>query len=78
MIALVATVIHEVPHEFSDFALLLRDGYSRKKAICFQVNIIFPEFSLKMFLSLYICILIVNYCNGWYFWCHFVLFINIK
>lgn len=41
MIALVATVIHEVPHEFSDFALLLRDGYSRKKAICFQVNIFF-------------------------------------
>lgn len=37
MIALIATIIHEVPHEFSDFALLLRDGYSRKKAILFQL-----------------------------------------
>lgn len=37
MIALVATIIHEVPHEFSDFALLLRDGYSRRNAILFQV-----------------------------------------
>lgn len=37
MIALVATIIHEVPHEFSDFALLLKDGYSRKRAIFFQV-----------------------------------------
>ena len=60
MIALVATVIHEVPHEFSDFALLLRDGYSRKKAICFQVNIIFPEFSLKIFLFLYLFVYIYS------------------
>lgn len=37
MIALIATIIHEVPHEFSDFALLLRDGYTRKRAIFFQV-----------------------------------------
>ena len=36
-VALLATVIHEVPHEFSDFALLLRDGYSRKSAIIAQV-----------------------------------------
>jgi zinc transporter ZupT len=41
MIALLATIIHEVPHEFSDFALLLRDGYTRKKAICAQVIINF-------------------------------------
>lgn len=51
MIALIATIVHEVPHEFSDFALLLRDGYSRKKAICFQVNFfnaihLFEKFSI--------------------------------
>lgn len=38
LIALLATIIHEVPHEMSDFALLLRDGYSRNKAISAQVS----------------------------------------
>lgn len=38
IIALLATVIHEVPHEFADFALLLRDGYPRKAAIWLQVR----------------------------------------
>lgn len=37
LVALLATIIHEIPHEFSDFALLLRDGYSRKAAIFAQV-----------------------------------------
>ncbi len=37
LVALLATIIHEVPHEFSDFALLLRDGYSRRTAIIAQV-----------------------------------------
>lgn len=37
MVALIATILHEVPHEFSDFALLLRDGYSRKNAVFAQV-----------------------------------------
>ncbi|RNA18809.1 zinc transporter ZIP13 -like protein [Brachionus plicatilis] len=37
MVALLATILHEVPHEFSDFALLLRDGYSRKKAVFAQL-----------------------------------------
>jgi zinc transporter ZupT len=37
LVALLATIIHEIPHEFSDFALLLRDGYSRQTAILAQV-----------------------------------------
>lgn len=37
LVALLATIIHEVPHEFSDFALLLRDGYTRKRAVLAQV-----------------------------------------
>lgn len=37
LVALLATIIHEVPHEFSDFALLLRDGYTRGWAIIAQV-----------------------------------------
>lgn len=39
LVALLATIIHEIPHEFSDFALLLRDGYSRKTAIFAQVGL---------------------------------------
>ena len=38
LIALLATIIHEVPHEMSDFALLLRDGYTRGRAITAQVS----------------------------------------
>jgi zinc transporter ZupT len=30
-------MIHEIPHEFGDFALLLRDGYTRKSAVKAQV-----------------------------------------
>ena len=37
LVALIATVIHEVPHEFSDFALLLRDGYRRRTAVIAQL-----------------------------------------
>lgn len=35
--ALFATLVHIIPHEFADFALLLRDGYSRNVAIAAQV-----------------------------------------
>jgi len=31
-------MIHEIPHEFGDFALLLRDGYTRKSAVKAQVR----------------------------------------
>lgn len=47
LVALLATIIHEIPHEFSDFALLLRDGYSRKAAIFAQVYIYYDS-SIKI------------------------------
>lgn len=39
--ALFATLVHIIPHEFADFALLLRDGYSRNVAIVAQVSALF-------------------------------------
>lgn len=37
IITTVTILLHEVPHEIGDFAILIKSGCSRKKAICLQL-----------------------------------------
>ncbi|GMR40789.1 hypothetical protein PMAYCL1PPCAC_10984 [Pristionchus mayeri] len=34
---MVAVLVHEVPHEIGDFAILVKSGYSRRKAMYIQL-----------------------------------------